>query len=1033
MTTIENKRETLANFIMKICSKERYIEVRRQLLCDKNDFEPYVAFTRLSRSNESNGVTGKNIQDFLRESMIDIRQRKTQALLKHYDSDSDDVLSYKEFLDIVLPKEHPDLRAFVTQRECFDITNDEYLGYETEAALALLLEKELSLFDEIMEDKEKLDMVGIGGEKIVEIIDGDKTGSLNFNNLRNFVHECGIIPYDSEIIAFLRRVDRDDDGVINAEEMQKFLHLFNYCDDPRLGRRRRSNLKCDDLKSKSPRRKIVNHKVSLLSSRKSGKKQGGIFDTREEKRGPLREIEGMRTSAYRRGSIAPQSGSYDMRGSGVRRSLRSSLTGGKPNDRKVVGGVEEKKPPVIPKIPILALKNNNEFKENNPSNIVYDVRRESFGANTIPSMQEPAMNSSNFELSQNTFNVSSLKKSPNAGFRGIETSSISKSPIEYSPRRQSFGIGMAGNNNEDIVPIVFETVESKELNSTFRKRIDELKRPQPLAEITPNRVKERKFFCNRVAVREVYRTPVHGKKEEMEPRANNTPNNFIKKTNLKVVSPMRASQMSQMSQMDAKISRIGRINLGNIDRARNGKLSYDQIRENLEPNIAQKARQEQQEVIYTPRGINLKDRKDKPKVSPVVERTPGYSYHGQNSSRRDRAPQKTPPKVTIHTTTTPVKTKSQTKGKKLRNSAKLKSALKTSTKKPEKSLSVRWADEDPTAGNLTMIADCSILGTNDDDDEIFEKKKLKFLDALNEGDSEETIKLESGEEMESLEYDSKGDQHLYFSSLTQNVEIKQSSEGSNPRTVEPSISVESQIVQQTIKIKIPKSLPKIPKPEKPNLTEKFALQMKRILAQEAKLDQSKRDLFANPDFNIKKLVNLIKPNQNEQDPCISFDDFRAFLDKIGIKNPDPDAIIDLFTSYDKEQTYNLDQDSISKMVFPFDRRVVREGQYNKKDFYRLTMRDILTVFEFQLKTREIILQIKRELSEAHVDLCLLFEGLDKEKNGYIEKKDFYEIFAKFDKDFNKLACEEIQFFIERCDLDGDGKINFRDFYLFFSL
>lgn len=67
--------------------------------------------------------------------------------MSHYDTDKDGVLSYKEFLDIVLPKEHPDLRAFVTQRECFEIRDFEYLSYETEAALAILLALEVGVFE----------------------------------------------------------------------------------------------------------------------------------------------------------------------------------------------------------------------------------------------------------------------------------------------------------------------------------------------------------------------------------------------------------------------------------------------------------------------------------------------------------------------------------------------------------------------------------------------------------------------------------------------------------------------------------------------------------------------------------------------------------------------------------------------------------------------------------------------------------------------------------------------------------------------
>lgn len=140
------------------------------------------------------------------------------------------MLSYKEFLEIVLPKEHPDLRAYVTQRDCYNISEEEYLSYETEAAMAILFEREVSIFAETMAQKDELDNLALSGHKIVELIDGAETGSLNFNNVQKFLHSTGLMPYDSEIIAFLRRVDRDDDGVISGEEMNNFISLFNHTD-----------------------------------------------------------------------------------------------------------------------------------------------------------------------------------------------------------------------------------------------------------------------------------------------------------------------------------------------------------------------------------------------------------------------------------------------------------------------------------------------------------------------------------------------------------------------------------------------------------------------------------------------------------------------------------------------------------------------------------------------------------------------------------------------------------------------------------
>jgi Ca2+-binding EF-hand superfamily protein len=269
-TKRESKRSAISNFIMKICALERYIEVKRQMLCDKNDFEPYVAFQRLTRSL-ANGITPSNVQRFLSENLIDLSLERCRNLLSHYDSDKDSLLSYKEFLEIVLPKEHPDLRAFVTQRECYDIKEEEYLSYETEAAMAILLEREIAIFEEAMAQKDELDNLALSGHKIVEVIDGDEGGNLNFNNLQRYLHDCGLMPYDSEIISFLRRVDRDDDGVITGEELDRFLERFVHSDNVMQNIRRRTNFKATNesrLKTFSPGRMIVSNKLSMLSPSK---------------------------------------------------------------------------------------------------------------------------------------------------------------------------------------------------------------------------------------------------------------------------------------------------------------------------------------------------------------------------------------------------------------------------------------------------------------------------------------------------------------------------------------------------------------------------------------------------------------------------------------------------------------------------------------------------------------------------------------------------------------------------------------------
>lgn len=189
-----------------------------------------------------------------------------RAVVGHYDSDSDGILSYKEFLEVVLPKEHPELRAHVTQRECFDIKNEEYLSYETEASMAMLFNLEVALFEDSKAIKDELTKIGADGYDVVGLIDGNPQGCLNFNNIQRFLNQAGLLPYDSEIISFLRRIDRDDDGVISGEELQRFFDRYNFMSHETPSSQRDMNLiSRAKLECLSPGRRIVKTKANMIS------------------------------------------------------------------------------------------------------------------------------------------------------------------------------------------------------------------------------------------------------------------------------------------------------------------------------------------------------------------------------------------------------------------------------------------------------------------------------------------------------------------------------------------------------------------------------------------------------------------------------------------------------------------------------------------------------------------------------------------------------------------------------------------------
>lgn len=132
--------------------------------------------------------------------------------------------------------------------------------------MAVLFNLEIALFEDSRVYREELSKLGLNGHEIVEIIDGKPEGSLNFNNIQRYLNQNGLMPYDSEIISFLRRIDRDDDGVITGQELQKFLDRYFKQVDTMNTKRDRHIISTSRLECLSPGRKIVQSKYKMIQT-----------------------------------------------------------------------------------------------------------------------------------------------------------------------------------------------------------------------------------------------------------------------------------------------------------------------------------------------------------------------------------------------------------------------------------------------------------------------------------------------------------------------------------------------------------------------------------------------------------------------------------------------------------------------------------------------------------------------------------------------------------------------------------------------
>lgn len=208
----------LADLLKAVAEGEKQVEIVRQVLAEKAAFEPYTAFKRIDR-NSNSYITVYELVDFLRENDVAVLQNDVYSLFKEYDTNRDDRLSYTEFLNIVLPKTSSVLRQICTQRQSYFVAKDEVLPYEVEWALARVFEKEIDLITraELLK-KDLANRYDFDALDLFRAIDEERVGAVDFDLLYVFFKRNGVSATETEILALLRRGDKNVDGKLSYSE-----------------------------------------------------------------------------------------------------------------------------------------------------------------------------------------------------------------------------------------------------------------------------------------------------------------------------------------------------------------------------------------------------------------------------------------------------------------------------------------------------------------------------------------------------------------------------------------------------------------------------------------------------------------------------------------------------------------------------------------------------------------------------------------------------------------------------------------------
>ena len=222
MLSYETKSK-LANFFSTLLEGERQLELMRQILCEHREFEPHAAFSRIDRLRRG-FLTATDINRFLSDNSINHTEIDCAAYVRRYSGKEGEHVSYSEFVKSVLTAEDSKLRATTTQRKAYEVDYGEFLAPEVEYTLSRIIDREITFYKGI--DYEKYSLAkryDYSHADAFAAVDRFSSGRIDFDNLKAFFRDLAQFPTNEELNAILRRMDKDDDGILKYGEFVEAL------------------------------------------------------------------------------------------------------------------------------------------------------------------------------------------------------------------------------------------------------------------------------------------------------------------------------------------------------------------------------------------------------------------------------------------------------------------------------------------------------------------------------------------------------------------------------------------------------------------------------------------------------------------------------------------------------------------------------------------------------------------------------------------------------------------------------------------
>ncbi|OMJ93212.1 hypothetical protein SteCoe_3913 [Stentor coeruleus] len=208
--------EILSTLLMKFIQGERSVEISRKTLAELYSFSPSLLFSKLCKVYRTELIP-RDIKEFLAEKSVEANDDEVYMLVRQYSAGQNGRLNFEDFTHLVLPSTNQMVSEFALSRNSGNNDQAEYF-------FVTLLKNELKLQKEAEDLKIALfSSKDFSLWKAFEALNTSGSGSICEEEFRTFLRENKKFINEDDYDALMRRIDLQDDLVINYNEFLEAL------------------------------------------------------------------------------------------------------------------------------------------------------------------------------------------------------------------------------------------------------------------------------------------------------------------------------------------------------------------------------------------------------------------------------------------------------------------------------------------------------------------------------------------------------------------------------------------------------------------------------------------------------------------------------------------------------------------------------------------------------------------------------------------------------------------------------------------